>query len=147
MRLFLLFLIGIAAGALVTLQSVLNSAMGKRTGVLGSVLLLTLVSIACVTALILLFPNLASLKQLPGINEWYLYLGGLIGIGIVVAPIILVPRIGATSTLTAIVIGQLVLSLFIDHFGLLGAPKIEIDLPRVAGIVLLILGAFLIARK
>ncbi len=45
-RLLVFFLIGTGAGALITMQSVLNAALGKRTGSLGSVLLLTLVSIA-----------------------------------------------------------------------------------------------------
>ncbi len=147
MKLLILFLVGTASGALITLQSVFNAGLGKRTGNLGSILLLTIVSIIFVTVLILLFPKTASLGSLPGPSEWYLYLGGLLGLGILAGPIFLVPQIGATATLTALVVGQLLLALFIDHFGLFGTPKIEINLARLAGIILLIIGAYLIARK
>jgi transporter family-2 protein len=147
MKIVILFLVGTAAGCLITLQSVFNAGLGKRTGNLGSILLLTIVSIVFVSALILLFPKTASLGSLPGPSEWYLYLGGVLGLGILAALIFLVPQIGATTTLTALVVGQLLLALFIDHFGLFGAPRIEINLARLAGLALLIIGAYLIARK
>jgi transporter family-2 protein len=68
-------------------------------------------------------------------------------VGILAAPILLIPRIGATSTLTALVVGQLLMALLVDHFGLLSSPRIEVNLPRIAGAMLLVAGAFLIARK
>jgi transporter family-2 protein len=141
-----LFGLGIVAGAMITVQSVLNASLGGRAGLLGSVLLLTLVSIALLIALILVFPSTANFRSLPGPSEWYLYLGGALGILILAAPIFLVPRLGAALTLTAIVLGQLVLAVVIDHFGLLAAPKIEASLLRVGGVALIALGAFLVSR-
>jgi transporter family-2 protein len=79
-------------------------------------------------------------------SEWYLYVGGVLGVAILAAPIFLIPRIGATSTLTALVVGQLFLALIIDHFGLFSFPKIEINFMRTMGIMLLVVGAFLIKR-
>jgi bacterial/archaeal transporter family-2 protein len=140
-------ILGILAGTLITIQSVLNADLGKRTGQFGSVFLLTLVSIAFLAVLMLLIPGTANLKALPGPKEWYLYAGGVLGVGILAAPILLIPRIGATSTLTALVVGQLLMALLVDHFGLLSSPRIEVNLPRIAGAVLLVAGAFLIARK
>lgn len=144
MKFFNLFAMGIAAGSMITIQSVLNSALGNKTGNLGSVLILTVVSILVLLVLIIVFPNTADLKSIPGISEWYLYVGGVLGIAILATPIFLIPRIGATSTLTALVVGQLLLALVIDHFGLFNFPKIEINLMRMVGIILLGLGAFFI---
>ncbi len=146
MKTFLLFSTGIIAGSLITLQSVLNSGLGKKTGNLGSVLVLTIVSILFLAAVIPLFPSTANLRRLPGPQEWYLYVGGVLGVFIIAAPIFLVPRIGATSTLTALVVGQLGFALVVDHFGLLGSPKIEINLARVVGVALLIIAALLLKR-
>lgn len=137
---------GIIAGSMITIQSVLNSALGKKTGNLGSVLVLTVVSILLLLLLIILFPDTANLKNMPGVSEWYLYVGGVLGVAILAAPIFLIPRIGATSTLTALVVGQLLLALIIDHFGLFSFPKIEINLMRTMGIILLVAGAFLIKQ-
>lgn len=147
MKLILLFLLGILAGSMITIQSILNSALGRKTGNLGSVLVLTIVSILVLLLLIAIFPGTATLRQIPGLSEWYLYLGGVLGIAILAAPIFLIPRVGATSTLTALVMGQLLLALLIDHFGLFSFPKIEINLIRIAGLVLLILGAVLIIKN
>ena len=146
MKLLMFFAIGILAGSLITLQSVLNAGLGQKTGNLGSVLMLTCVSILVLFLLILLFPATANFKQIPVISEWYLYIGGVLGVGILAAPIFLIPRIGATSTLTALVVGQLFLALFIDHFGLFHFPRIEISVTRILGIVCLIFGALLIKR-
>lgn len=146
MKFLLLSMIGVAAGGLITLQSVVNSVMGKRTGMLGSVFLLTIVSVVVVGLLVVLLPKTAELKNAPGFSEWYLYIGGVMGVGILAAPIFLLPRIGATSTLTAIVIGQLSLALLIDHFGMFSSPKIEISLARIAGLAMLIVGAFLMKK-
>jgi bacterial/archaeal transporter family-2 protein len=144
--LFFIFL-GVTAGAMITLQSVVNAGLGRRAGNLGSVLLVTLVSIAVIVILIGVFPAQANLKALPGPSEWYLYLGGALGIAIVAAPILLVPRIGATATLTSLVVGQLVLAVAVDHFGLFGTPKVEATLPRLIGVVLLLAGAALVVNK
>jgi transporter family-2 protein len=141
-----LFLVGIVAGSMITIQSVLNSALGKKTGNFGSVLILTLVSMAVLLVLISLFPSTANFRGIPGRSEWYLYLGGVLGIVILAAPIFLIPRIGATSTLTALVIGQLVLALMMDQFGLFGIPKIEINLTRIIGLILLVVGALLVKQ-
>lgn len=146
MKFFTLFTMGVIAGSMITTQSVLNAALGKKTGNLGSVLVLTIVSISLVLLLIILFPDTANLKNIPGVSEWYLYGGGVLGVAILAAPIFLIPRLGATSTLTALVVGQLCLALIIDHFGLFSFPKIEINLMRIVGIILLVAGAFLIKQ-
>jgi bacterial/archaeal transporter family-2 protein len=143
-RLLLLLGIGVGAGASIALQSITNAALSRRTGNFGSILIVTLVGIAFITLLILLFPSEAKFNDLPRPNEWYLYLGGFFGILIVLAPIVLVPRIGTTATLSAIVVGQLVTALVIDHFALFGMPRIEITIARVIGLVLLLVGAFLL---
>lgn len=140
------FGLAVLAGAMITLQSVLNSALGEKTGHLGSVLILTVVSIVGLLALIRLFPGTADLRRLPGLFQWYLYGGGLLGIAILAAPIVLIPKIGATATLTGLVIGQLLLAILIDHFGVFNVQRVEIDLTRMFGVILLALGAYLITK-
>jgi transporter family-2 protein len=141
-----LFGLGILAGALITVQSVLNATLGKKAGNLGSVLVLTLISFLFLVLLILVFPGTSNLRGLPGLSEWHLYLGGLLGVVILAVPIFLVPRIGATSTLTALVMGQLFLALVVDYFGLFASPKLGLDLWRVLGVVLVVIGAYFVSR-
>lgn len=58
--------------------------------------------------------------------------------------ILMVPRLGAATTLALIVVGQMIGSLAFDHFGLLGIPQQPVNLVRVAGAGFLILGVALI---
>lgn len=147
MRFALLFAVGVIAGAFVTLASILNASLGKRAGDLGSAFIVALVSIAVALPFVLFVPGAARLSQLPGVAEWYLYLGGALGLAIVLAPILLVPRIGVTATLTAVVVGQLLLAVILDHFGVLGLPKTEITPLKLLGLALLIAGTFLVVRR
>jgi transporter family-2 protein len=146
-RFLVFFLAGSSAGALITVQSVVNAALGKRAGDLGAVLLLTLLSIAVLLPLVLLVPGAADLRHLPGPSQWYLYAGGVLGVAILVAPIALVPRIGAAATLTALVLGQLTVAVVVDHFGILGVPRAEITVSKLIGLALLLAGAFLVIRR
>jgi transporter family-2 protein len=138
--------LGVIAGGLIAIQSVLNASLGQRVGNLGSVLVLTLLSALILIVLIFLFPATANFSNLPGLSEWYLYVGGALGIAILVMPIYLVPRIGTTSTLIAIVLGQTLLALIIDHFGLFASPKIEMNIARGVGVLLVVIGAYLVGR-
>ena len=138
--------LGIIAGGLIAIQSVLNASLGQRIGNLGSVLVLTLISAVTLVILIIIFPTSSNLSSLPSLSEWYLYIGGVLGVAILAAPIFLVPRIGTTSTLIAIVLGQLTIALVIDQFGLFASPKIGISSVRILGILLVALGAYLVGR-
>ncbi len=138
--------LGIVAGGLVAIQSVLNASLGQRIGNLGSVLAITLSSTIVLVAVLLLIPSASNFRNLPDLSEWYLYLGGILGVVIVATSIYLIPRIGTTSTLIAMVLGQSLIALGIDHFGLFSSPKIEINLVRGVGILLVAVGAYLVGR-
>lgn len=145
-RIVLLSGLGMVAGGLIAIQSVLNSSLGQRIGNLGSVLVLTFISAAVLIILIFFFPSTSNFNNLPGVSDWYLYIGGVLGVVILAAPIYLVPRIGTASTLIAIVLGQSAFALVIDHLGLFASPKIEINLMRGIGILLMAVGAYLVGK-
>jgi transporter family-2 protein len=65
---------------------------------------------------------------------------------ILAVPIFLIPKIGATSTLTGLVIGQLLLAVLMDHLGVFNIQRVEIDVTRIFGVILLTLGAYLITK-
>jgi len=146
LRPLLLSGIGIFAGGLIAVQSVLNATLGQRIGNLGSVLVITLSSTILLVAVIFLVPSASNFRELPDLSEWPLYMGGIIGVAILAASISLVPRIGTTSTLIAMVLGQSLIALAIDHFGLFASPKIEINLARGVGLLLVAVGAYVVGR-
>ena len=77
---------------------------------------------------------------------WWHWSGGLIGAFFIACTIILAPRLGAATLVAAVVAGQMVASLILDHYGLVGYPRHPMDLWRLAGGLLVIAGVFLIQR-
>lgn len=74
------------------------------------------------------------------------WLGGLFGAAYLGASIVLVPRVGAATTIALVVAGQLLCSLALDHGGLLGVPRHPLNAERVLGALLLFAGVLLIRR-
>ncbi|WP_146553965.1 DMT family transporter [Rummeliibacillus sp. SL167] len=79
-------------------------------------------------------------------TPWWIWTGGLLGAFYVVATVILIPKIGATSTVVYILAGQVLASVLIDHFGLLNVQIHTINLPRLMGITLVICGMIIVQR-
>lgn len=77
---------------------------------------------------------------------WYLFLGGLLGAIFVSSVIFFIPKIGVTTVLAASIVGQLIAASIIDHYGFFGLTIHPINLGRVAGILLLLGGIYLIQK-
>ena len=60
-----------------------------------------------------LFPSLETLQSM----EWWAYLGGALGIYVVLSAIVVFPRIGGVQTVAIPIFGQMLMSLLIDYFG------------------------------
>lgn len=77
---------------------------------------------------------------------WWVWTGGVLGAFYVLATIILIPRIGAGTTVALVLAGQIVASVLIDHFGLINVPIHLLSLPRILGAILVIIGVVLIQK-
>src|SRR6478736_2045257 len=64
----------------------------------------------------------------------------------IIASTVLIPRLGATATVAYILAGQMVASTLIDHFGLIGVHVHSLSIPRVIGVVLIIVGVIIIQK-
>jgi transporter family-2 protein len=78
---------------------------------------------------------------------WWKFTGGLFGVLYIAGVVIVAPRIGAANALGFIVGGQFIAALVIDHYGLMGMPINSISWYRISGIVMLLLGVYLIQKK
>ncbi len=147
MKTILLMLVALVIGGALPLQGALNSHLGKAlnhplqasfVSFFGAVLFLV-VLLAVVRA------PLPSAAQLGGI-PWYYYTGGVLGVVLVTAILVLTPVIGVANTLAAVIAGQLILSVILDHFGLLGLEVRAASPLRIVGCFGLIASAVLIHR-
>jgi bacterial/archaeal transporter family-2 protein len=79
-------------------------------------------------------------------SSWWAWSGGLFGAIYIAISILLLPRLGAATTVTLIVVGQMLGSVIFDQYGWMGLPQHVADWRRILGAVLLIAGAVLIRR-
>lgn len=86
--------------------------------------------------------NLADAKNAPPIA----WIGGLLGAFFVAATVALVPRLGVALMFSLVIAGQMVVTLVIDHFGVLDVPVKQISLMRVVGVTLITVGVILIRK-
>lgn len=75
---------------------------------------------------------------------WWAWTGGLIGAFFVTMAIFLVRPMGNANYFAAMIFGQFIGSMIIDHFGLLGLPPHSFSWGRAAGMALMGLGVICI---
>lgn len=86
--------------------------------------------------------SLTAIQASPG--AWVSWTGGIFGAIYIITAILMIPRLGAATVITLMVVGQMIGSLAFDHFGAFGVPIHPVSLPRLAGVGCLILGVVLI---
>jgi transporter family-2 protein len=141
----LYLLIALLAGALVTLQTGSNARLKDALGQsLPAVILSSLLGIVFLVVVVLAMrapvPSLSRATTAP----WTAWLGGAFGALYAVTVVVLARELGA-ATLTALVVaGQLMCSVLLDHYGLLGFELHAISAARVLGCGLMLAGMVLI---
>jgi transporter family-2 protein len=84
-------------------------------------------------------------QSLPGIPLW-VWTGGLLGAVFVAGSVIAAPRVGSAMFVGLILIGQMLASLLLDHYGWLGFQQSQINISKILGMCLLIGGVVLIKK-
>lgn len=138
----LVFPLLLLGGAVLAAQSSVNGRLGAKVGVLASAWL-TFVIGAVVTFLLVFFFEPAHSATLFSVPKWQLT-GALFGVVYMLAIVFAVPRVGTAAATVAVISGQLIMSLLVDHFGWLDNDRLPLDPSRLAAIVLLAGALFLI---
>ena len=144
----LLLIFAVVVGALLPTQAGINAQLAK---LLGHPLLAASVSFTLGTLVLLLYTFVFHIP-LPALNRamqapWYLWIGGFLGVIYLTATIILAPLLGAATMVGLIVTGQMLASITLDHFGLVGFPVHPLSFWRAVGTIFLIVGVALIQRS
>ena len=143
----LLLPMALAAGMALPTQFAINTQLRSVVG--GPVLAAGISFI--VGTIVLLGATLVMRRSVPDLAPilgapWWMYTGGLLGAGFVLASVILTPRLGAATTIGLFLTGQVIASIIIDHFGLFRVAVQEATLPRLLGALLIVAGVFLVQR-
>jgi len=147
METLLLVLLGLAAGSGIPVQASLNSALRQHLGRPEWATLVNFgVGFVAMAAVLLVqrvaLPTAAQVARAP----WWTWTGGALGAFFVFSTVVLTPRLGVATSLALILAGQLLSALVLDHVGALGLATREVTPGRLAGVVLLAAGVFLVQR-
>ena len=141
-------LLAVAAGCLIPVQAGVNASLrlALNQPVLAAITnfavgLGVLSSFAVATQIRL--PAASQLAMVP----WWCWVGGCMGSLLVLSAVTLAHRLGAVTFGSCIILGQLTAAVIVDHFGWVGFTQHSINQQRVAGLILLAAGVYLIHRS
>ncbi len=131
----------LAAGIGIPVLAALNSALGTRLGspFAAAVILFAVASSAAVAVLLITGPG--ALKGALSAPR-HLYLAGVLVALYVLSITWAAPRFGVGNAVFFVLLGQLVSTAIIDHFGLFGAQITPLSASRAVGIGLMAAGVF-----
>jgi transporter family-2 protein len=143
----LVILIALLAGAGLALQVGLNTVLKNRVGhpIHAAFISFGTGTLALAVMAWFVRSDLAPPSHMAR-GPWWMWLGGLVGTVYVASSAALAYRIGSAGWLGLIITGQILASLFLDHFGLVGFDAHPVNGYRLAGAALLLLGVFLVLR-
>jgi bacterial/archaeal transporter family-2 protein len=136
------------AGAALSVQVLVNSQARIRLAFehplqatllnfVGGSLVLGVVCLACRFS----WPSLERISAAP----WWVWCGGLFGIVYITVSVLLSPRLGVALFFTLVVAGQMLSAIALDHFGFLGSDVKPVNLGRIAGVLLVLAGVYLVS--
>lgn len=134
-------------GAILPVQVAINTMLGRTVS--GAPMQITFVSF-CAGALASLAVCFVARYPLPATGaiaqtSWWMWIGGCLGMFYVWSTIFATPKIGAALAFSLTITGQMIAAVFLDHYGAIGLTKQVASPTRIAGVVLVILGVFLVA--
>ena len=139
------FIYSIIAGAAMSIQGVMNTRLGEKTGIYeanayvqGTAFILSLIAMWIL--------GKGSIKGFAEVNKWYL-LGGVFGLLITITVMLAMGKLSPTVAVSAILISQLLTAAVIDAFGLMGSEKLTFGWNKVCGLILMLGGVLLFKWK
>ena len=146
--LVLFLLLAVAFGSLVPVQTGSNATLVRFVGhPLYAAATNTAVATLVLALVVVLMRLPAPTLRAAGNAPWWAWLGGLYGATLVTSALLLAPRLGATLYVAATLAGTVGMSMLVDHFGLMAFPSQPITGTRLLGVLLVVAGMLLIARR
>jgi bacterial/archaeal transporter family-2 protein len=137
-----------AGGACIAMQAAANGSLRTNLGdpryaaffsICGTIATAVLVMLAIRPTV----PPATAFQSAP----WWNWVGGPLGALFVLTGAALTPKLGSAAFIAAVVGGQLVCSLVLDHFGLTDLRQQELSGKRFIGAVMVFLGVLLVVYR
>ena len=132
-------------GGILALQAPINAGLGRATGSTAAALVSFTIGTLALVVVVAVSGEAGGLASTFDVR-WYYLVGGVLGAIYVTTALITVRTIGAGGVAAATITGQLAVSVLIDRLGVLGLERTPLSTSRVAGVVLLLAGTYLVVR-
>lgn len=144
----LLIILAVATGFLIPFQAAANSAMGRHLPTLFHAALVNFIVGGLVLAVLAFATPGRAGASWTGLQSvpWWGWIAGFVGAGYVAMSVKAAPVLGAVVLLAAVVSGQMLGSVTLDSFGLMGLPKRALTAERAVGLGLVVVGTVLVLR-
>lgn len=134
-------LLGILAGLVLPIQTLVNTRLRASTGTPFSS---SMISFAVGTITLLIVAT-AVIGGDYGIAQAFdeplwIWFGGLLGVVALTGNILLFPHLGAVQTVVLPIAGQVIMGLIVDHFGLFESPQSSLTVVRAIGAIIVLIG-------
>ncbi|SEO78639.1 DMT family transporter [Propionispora vibrioides] len=142
----LALLLALLSGIFMAIQGSLNAALSKVIGLIETTFVVHFIGTVILLLLLFVFKmgkgSLAAMPEAP----WYVYLGGVISVFIIYLVAASIPKVGMANATTAIIVGQVLTAIIIDHYGGFGLEHMAWEWNDLAGLFLLTVGAYLLLK-
>ncbi len=138
---FLHIALAIAAGLATSLQPGINRAFADVAGdrLWGGVVNFATGFLAMLAIVSVLRPPIAEASKFAA-APWWVWTGGMLGAFFVTTAVFLIRPMGAANYVAAMIAGQFIGSMIIDHFGLLGLAQHAFTPGRFVGLLFIAVG-------
>lgn len=143
-----IIIIAAITGSFIAIQGAINSRLALylshplQAGFVSFSVGTVAIAIACLFLKIGL-PSFAQISTAPKV----LLIGGLLGAVFILMNIYFVPKVGVATVVLSVLMGQVLMSLLVDHFGWFGIPQQIINMKRLLGASLVIVGVLISNHK
>ena len=143
--LIIYILVGVFAGFAIANMTPINANLRIKVAspfvaIVLSILVSTLImAIATLITKQPLWPSLDFIAH----HSPIIWTGGIVGAISVTSNVLMFPKIGAIETVVLPLLGQILMGIVIDTFGLLSLPKVDLSIIKIIGVLLLIIGLWI----
>jgi transporter family-2 protein len=139
--------LALLSGAALAVQVGVNNGLRERLGhpIAAASYSFATGTLALFAFALVLRPGWPKTSRMVG-APWWVWLGGVVGACYILVTITFSNRLGAAGWLGVVVAGQILTSVVLDHFGLIGFVEHPATPLRLLGVALLLVGAAIVLR-
>ncbi|MEH7885201.1 DMT family transporter [Bacillus sp. JJ1609] len=136
------YLLALLAGSALSFEGAIYGELGKTIGQIETSFYNFFMG-SIIMVLLWIFFGKGKLSYVGVAPKWSLF-GGVLGVVYLTSIVISVPFVGVGITMVAVIIGQLVMSMVIEHFGWLGSTKTPINREKIYAVISMMIALILV---